>query len=204
MEGKLIMAGKIVASKANKAIARHIMAAFGGRQPSVARLTSDDGTFFVDVATTKDCPTAGVNSLSTIGLSDVPLFQPDGTPFTETRIELAGACHSRFDNMANMLFYTSYYIKTRRWLCCPDVVLEDVLTKFGYKGELRHLYFEEPFLWDGFDNLDLADKKVAWLYAIPISENERAFIEGRSFVALDRKWQDDDVDIFDLSRRSAI
>lgn len=39
-------------------------------------------------------------------------------------------------------------------------------------GEMKHVLLVSPFLWYDLTTLNFSDKKVAWLLAVPISDNE--------------------------------
>jgi hypothetical protein len=62
---------------------------------------------------------------------------------------------------------------------------------------MRHFLFVPPFLWeDHLNTLDLDGRKVAWLLAVPISEDERAFAEANGSEKLEELFADRQIGIF--------
>ena len=70
---------------------------------------------------------------------------------------------------------------------------------------MKHLFFTSPSLWqDNLETLDLETKKVAWLMAVPISEAERQYKEANGADALEDLFEEHQVDILDLTRKSVV
>lgn len=67
-----------------------------------------------------------------------------------------------------------------------------------------HLLFVPPFLWDEKLNttLQLANRLVTWLLAVPITEAEAVFGATEGSDKLENLLQEKDVAIFDLQRKS--
>jgi hypothetical protein len=61
-----------------------------------------------------------------------------------------------------------------------------------------------PFLWDGFKTLEIENKSIAWLLIIPISEKEKEYANVNGWEALEDKFEEFNIDIFNLYRRSVI
>jgi len=70
---------------------------------------------------------------------------------------------------------------------------------------LKHFLFVPPFLWeDRLQTLDLGSKKVAWLLAIGITEEERIFAEQNGSEKLEDVFEERQIDIFNLERPSVV
>ena len=68
---------------------------------------------------------------------------------------------------------------------------------------MKHLLFVPPFLWDPpLKKLKLADKTVAWLMGIPISDPEyqHAMDQGRD--TLEAELEHQNIDFYNLDRPS--
>ena len=87
-------------SEDNKLIAKYVTDAFGGA-PKVNRFWDDDHKSHIDIASCSNAPQGGATSYSTVGLSDAPLYK-DGQEYG-VRVEIVGACGSRFQNFDNAL-----------------------------------------------------------------------------------------------------
>src|SRR5262249_46838529 len=94
-------------SAENKAIAKHVLNAFGGT-PIVQAYHHDTQQLSVDLLRCSDRPWRGVSSYSTIGLSDYPMLK-DGSEFP-VRLELAGACATVNQFFANILASAAFRI----------------------------------------------------------------------------------------------
>ncbi|WP_239122651.1 suppressor of fused domain protein [Sphaerisporangium siamense] len=191
------------ASPSNRAIARRTAEAFGSR-PRVHRYHDDQGRGFVDIAAAQDVPHAGVTSYATLGLSGAPMEMPDGGE-CPLRIELLGACKSSFESFANALAASAIRIISTRKFCAPGVIFPDILTTPGEAGDMKNFVFLSPFLWDDpFEAMELDDKKVAWLLAVPISDAELQYALDRGVPELESILEANSIDMFDLNRSSVL
>jgi antitoxin YqcF len=186
----------------NKALAKLVATAFG-KQPSVRRFWDDNHEKHVDIATSRDCPQNGVSSYATLGLSDWPLIL-DGQEY-QVRTELVGACASVFSNFDNALATAAFCIANSKWFCAPGVVFPDVLSLNNCSPTMKHFIFVPPFLWeDKMKTIDLKTKVVAWLLAVPISDEERKYASSKGSEALEDLFEKHQIDLFDLNRPSVI
>ena len=70
---------------------------------------------------------------------------------------------------------------------------------------LEHILFVSPFLWeDRLKTLNFEDKKVAWLLAVPISEKEFKYAKDKGKDALEELFEEKQIDIFNLYRKSVL
>ncbi|TMR89305.1 suppressor of fused domain protein [Nonomuraea basaltis] len=121
------------------------------------------------------------------------------------RIELLGACKSRFESFANALAASAIRIISTRKFCAPGVIFPNILTTPGESGDMKHFLFLSPFLWDDpFEAMELDDKKVAWLRAVPISDAELQCALDKGVSELEGILEANSIDIFDLNRSSVL
>lgn len=190
-------------SSSNRAIARRTAEAFGSR-PHVHRYYDDRGRGTVDVASARNVPQPGVTSFGTLGLSDFPMITPEGEEFP-LRVEILGACESRFESFPNALAASAVRIISTHRLCAPGVIFRDVLTTPGESTPMRHFLFLSPFLWDDpFEAMELPDKRVAWLLAVPISSSEMDFALEKGVIELESLLEEGEIDMFDMNRPSVV
>lgn len=191
----------MAASDVNKALARKIAGAFGGK-PSVSRFHDDAKASFVDILTCADRPQDGVNSYSTLLLSDHPLYKQGRD--TGIQIALVGACEAGRDQFRNVLATAAFCVVNSRWFCAPGIIFPDVVGSYFKEGALKHLLFVSPFLWDNLLTIDLQERKVSFLQVVPIAEAEMRFAEKKGPDALEDMFEKEQIDVFDLERESVV
>jgi hypothetical protein len=144
-----------------------------------------------------------VTSYSTIGLSDSPILKDKRD--LGIRAEFVGACASAFPEFANILATAAFCVINSHWLCHPGAIFPGVVEKHRPESPMRHLIFVPPFLWDeSLQTLQLPDKKVAWLMAVPISESEYGYAIDHGPDALGDVLEQEGIDVFDLDRASIL
>ena len=197
------MAGKPKAvTPENKLVARHVLAAVGGT-PQVNEYVHDTEDLTIDILRCVDRPTPGVTTYSTIRLSDYPMLK--GRKEFPVRLEVVGACATEDEFFPNVLATAAFSIMRTKRLVQPGVVLENFVKEYHPTTPVPHLYFTAPFLWEeNLKTLDCGTKKVAWLLAIPISESERKYLLDHGDSELEDLLEQEQIDIFDLRRASAV
>lgn len=189
-------------SDANKTIAKTVAAAFGG-SPIITRFWDDQHKSHVDILKCEESPVGGVDSYSTVGLSDWPLYQ--GEAEYGVRLELVAACGCTFANFDLALSTAAFCIINSRWFCFPGAIFRYVLAMYDCSPTMRHFLFVPPFLLENdLNTIDLVEKKVVWLLAIPISEAERQFAVENGSDELENLFVASRIDIFNLHRPSEI
>lgn len=188
-------------SDSNKAIAKYITQIVGIR-PSARKYWDESETTDIDLFTCVDPVDQSCNVYGTIGLSDTPLVISGKEQ--SFRLELLAAGHSSYSFVPNLLATSSFYIMKDAWECTPGVVFESVVSMY-HKGDMKHLMFTSPFLWaDKLKNLELPDKKVTWLLIVPISDKELIYKSEYGYDALENLFDEKNINIFDLDRKSVI
>lgn len=186
----------------NKLIARHAVKALGGK-PRVIAYRDDPHERSVDIAVCQDAPSPGLTSYSTVNLSDAPLVQ-NGREFP-VRIELVGACDSEVEAFGNVLSTAAFFVMKNKWFCRPGVVFETLVSMYELSKTMEHLYFTAPSQWLPLNTtLELATKKVTWLWAIPISEAESRYLAKNGDDEFESRLAKADADVFDLNRKSIV
>mgnify|MGYP001179501563 CR=1 FL=1 len=188
-------------TKANKIIARTALEAFGGN-PSVSKYWDENNVSNVDILSTIDRPYEGVTSHSTIGLSDYSIgYSVDEKPL---RVEIVGAIATMFDLFPNILSTCAFNMINTKLSITHGEIFKGVIKMYYPDSEMEHVLFTSPFLWGKLNSLDLIDKKVTWLLAVPISTKELLYAEKEGTEALEDLFEEKDIDIFNISRKSVI
>lgn len=192
-------------SAEEKQIARYLSDQFG-QMPKFHfhRETEDDPTY-VAIGVIDNQPGTGLSTLATNGLSNHPLFNDDGSVYTDTRLEFIGTCSSdQTDDFREMIFFAANTIIKQKWFCAPGTFLRNAVSKFGNFGEMQHLYFATPFVFDGFETTMFGGRTVSWLTPIPVSTAEMKFAQENSTEALEDIFEEVDFDWQNLGRSSIV
>lgn len=148
-------------------------------------------------------PQQGVDTYSTVGLSSFPLMR-EGKE-TSVRTEIIGACGADFKKFDSIIATAAFCVINSGWFCAPGVIFPNIVSMYDASETLTDLYFCPPFLWEGrLSGLTIAEKKIAWLLAVPIARAEANFASHFGPAELEILFQKFDIDIFDLNRESVI
>lgn len=182
----------------NKIIAQKEFEVIGGK-PQVFRYWDDNKKNNIDVLSCADRPYRGVISYATIGLSNCELgLVSDGFSL---RVELLGTCDGKEERFPNILATTAFEIMKKN-KCEYGHIIQDVIP--GTSSEMKHVYLMNPFLWESFKAIEFEDKKIAWLLCVPISDKEKEYAVANGWEALEDKFEEADIDIFNLNRKSVL
>ncbi|WP_399627949.1 suppressor of fused domain protein [Sporosarcina sp. SG10008] len=188
-------------SNENKIIAKSALQALGGK-PSVSKFWDDSNVSNIDLLSTINRPFDGVTSYSTIGLSNHSIgFTVDETPL---RIEIVGASATEYGQFSNVLATCAFCIINSKFSVFHGEVFRDIIKMYYPNSEMKHMLFVSPFLWEELKTIDFPNKKVAWLLAVPISENEYLFAQEKGTDSLEELFGKGKIDIFDLERESIL
>jgi antitoxin YqcF len=197
-------------SDKNKTIARAALEAFGGKpKPEVSRYWDEKNESFVDILVCQDRPDKGVHSVSTIGLSDHPLFEGgreyrDGEGYL-VRPEIVGACYKEVKEFPNILATAAFYVINSKWFCAPGAIFPNMVKMYLPRVRTKHLMFYPPVLWEeSLKTIQFDELKVAWLMAVPISESEYRFAIDNTLHELEGLLAEHEIDVFDLNRKSVV
>lgn len=184
----------------NKIIAKKELEIIGGK-PNVYRYWDEKDKKSIDILSCIDRPYTGVMSYGTIGLSGYNIGVVSDKK--SLRLELLGACDKNNDIFANIISTTAFEIM-EKGKCRYGEIISNVISQYCKDSDMKHVYLMNAFLWDGFDTIEFENCKVAWLLIIPISESEKQYALTNGYDALETKFEEMDIDIFNLKRKSII
>lgn len=192
-----------VVSSQQKELAGHTALAMGVEKPPISRFWDEGRKSSVYILEAANRPQDGVTAYATVGLSDHPLmFQ--GKEF-DARVELVGACGSAFPGFANVLATAAFCVVNSGWFCAPGIIFPDVVSMHNASVTLSDIYFSHPFIWaEQLKSTLIGDQRVAWLLAIPVSKEETAYAQRYGPERLEARFEEEDIDIYDLNRLSVI
>ena len=158
---------------------------------------------WIDIAMCPDRPFEQVISYATIGLSDFSI----GKVVDEIQlgVEFVGACDQKYDKFPNIIAACAAKIILDCSSCFPGAIYPDVIEMYLPEIDMKHILFHPPYGWDQeFETLHFPTKKVAWLLAVPISEAEYQFSREKGVQALNTLFVENQIDIYNLERKSII
>jgi len=185
-----------------KLIARALVGVIGGT-PKIVRYYDNNETSNIDMYIGIDRPEAGISTYSTIGLSNhsIGMKTDDGK---QLRVEFIGACGSNADQFANIISSCAFNIINSKYSCEPGVVYPCVVKEYYRDIDMEHIFFTTPFLWENLHDMVLDEMVVTWLMAIPISDNEFIYLKENGSEALEDLFEENNIDIFDITRKSLL
>jgi len=183
-----------------KKIVKCIVDNLGG-QPKFLRVWDYVKRNSIDMLCLEDAVDKDLNFYSTIGTAEYPSgFSAEGVPIS---VELFGVCDDQEKVFVNILATCSFYISNSHYKCYPGAIYHNVIDRYLPDIEMKHIMFVLPFLWeDKLKIIDLDDRKVTWLLVIPISEQEAIYAEKNGVNALEDLFHKEEIDIFNIYRRS--
>lgn len=189
-------------SSENRLIARTISDVFGG-SPTVWSYADEKNKSKVDILSCLDVPAKSITSYSTIGLSDFSIGLRVGE--IPLGIELVGACRADYELFSNILSTCAFNIINSGYKCKPGSIFENVVKMYYPENTMKHILFVPPFGWQKeFTTLEFPKKKVTWLLIVPISDKEFSYATEKGADALESLFEERQIDIYDLGRRSEL
>ena len=187
-------------SEENKVLARTALNAFEGK-PNVSKYWDENNKSSVDILSCELKNIEGILSYSTLGLSDFSVgYEENRIPL---RVEIVGA--SNFDYLPNILATCAFNIINSKFDCSFGTIFKDVVKMYLPNSPMKHILFLSPILWeDKLKTIKFEKKQVTWLMAIPISEEEKNYVDNNGLKDLEELFDENQINILDLERASVI
>ena len=177
-----------------RAVVGHLRALVGG-EVRVAQYRDEQERPTVAVCLAKDWPDQGITTYATAGLSAVEVRPGLGA-------ELIGP--GAVEQYGDVLATAATFVLREGWKPRPDVVFEEV-ARIGWPDTtLPHLLLVDPGLYQrrGLETLHTADRAVAFLQPLPISDAELEVVRDQGASALHELLEQADADVYDPRRPS--
>jgi len=182
----------------------------GGDQKSFSYFKTENSS--TDILFCKDTPAPEYLTCATLGLVNQETnFQANGK---NIRVEFIGLSTTKFgDTLGKIMAVTYKNIVEKNLPCAYGVIYDHILDELLPNSDMKHILFTTPPLFweDSLGTVELDDKNIlTWLYAMPISNNERKSIveAGDNFkeamVHLQELFTLKNVDVFNLDRKSIV
>lgn len=182
-----------------KDLGRLIRSRFG-ENTKVVRFGDDQEEQCTFIVSGVDCPERGVTSYGSVGLYKAP--QRVGG--SQILVEIVAACASATANIDNLLASCVFDAIKNRSQVIYGSFIENIALQYGISSTLNHVAFVSPFLWDDLDKLEVEGRSVYLLLMLPISDAELSFLKGNGIDALEKRFSENQIDIFDINRPSVV
>ncbi|MEW5675961.1 suppressor of fused domain protein [Flavobacterium enshiense] len=177
-----------------------------GIQPKVYPYYDDDKSNSIDILECTD-PLDNLNVFyCTIGLSDIPV-----TIFGEEQnfgVEVLLTAQKENSFAGSLLSTASFFIGKDNWEARPGAVFNNLISLYDETLEMKHLYFTEPFFCQEQleqVSVNIEEKNVLFLLAVPISENELQYKEENGDEAFEALlFSENTIDLSDFKRKSVL
>lgn len=191
-------------NEVNKKYAKYLAGALGFN-PTVYPYYDDSENEFVDIISIDDPLDKEGKFYSSIGVANYPnMIEMNDNVNIDVSVELLITGYKKFEKIPNILATTSFYIIKNHWSCQPGTVYKEMIQDYYYT-QLKHILFTNPFLWeDKLSNLSFDNKEIHPLLLIPISDKELEYKLSNGYAALERLFEEHEVNIFDLDRKSVV
>jgi len=187
-------------SEDHKAVARHLMTSIGG-MPSVQQYWDKAKRSSIDIVSVPDRPQPGLVTHSTLGLFEHSIGLDGGAKPLRAELMLT----LRADDIAapKILSTCAMDVINDKIAIRPGSLLVGAVSLYRVGLAMTDILVVSPFIW-AIPAIELSDKTVGWLAAIPISEAERNYAMEKGGDALDRVLGEKGAEVFNLERASVL
>ena len=187
----------------NRSIAKHCTT-FLGKDFTVTAFRNDDETKRIDIMRCQE--TERDFTCSTIGLWEVDLgWNTEDDKALRVELLIAGDDREKGkDAFENILATAAFSVMDHPDVCDFGIVIRDVVKDYVHDTELEHVTLLATMVWEKYTPLEEEGSVVTWFQAIPITENERMYLQEHSFEKFEQLLEDHDIDMADLHRPSCI
>ena len=184
----------------NRIIAKKGLEIFGGI-PKVNRFWNNSNTKKIDILKCEDVPQDGIQSCATIGLNNIDIGMSNSN--SPLRVEILGASDMKNVKFENIIASVALDIM-EQGCCFPGHIIPNIIEQYIDDSEMKHVLLTDPFLWEGAKSFLLDDVYIAWLMVVPISEKEYVYASENGVDELGKVFEENEIDIYNIWRKSVI
>ncbi len=157
----------------------------------------------VDIVKARNSPYEPVVSYATIGLSVVPIGYISSN--VSLGAEIVSAAYARYTEFGDVLAACVQNIFQMQFKLFPGAVYKDAFRAHYPELDVQHLMFDTPHGWDNdLLTLNLGARQVAWIMAVPITDEELDLYNGSDSGELQELFEEKGTDLYDLERESIV
>ncbi|KFF26516.1 suppressor of fused domain protein [Chryseobacterium vrystaatense] len=168
-----------------------------GIEPKVIKYGDDTGENAIFIMECPDPTDNDVIFYSTIGLSDYSVG--------DRKYELMIAGYSADNKTGNILSTSAFFCIKDNWKVSHGTVFETLVEMYYKDSEMKHIFFTSPYLWeDKLEDFEVQNENIFFLLGIAISDAELEFQKKNGSEALEDLFEEKEIDIFDVNRKSIL
>ena len=155
----------------------------------------------VDIMVVRDRPDKGVTSFATLDFAahDIGLLADS----KELRVELVMACGSGYEHGVHIVASCAFEAINNGAEIGPGEILEGIVALYYPRFPMQHVMLVDPFIWD-LESQHLTTRTVTFLQAVPISTAEAVYADENGPDALQDRFVEEQIDVYDLERESVV
>jgi len=181
-----------------KIIAKAEASAIGGK-PEVFAYHNENESKKIAILSSRNRPQNGVITFATIGLFEVDFGLTSNSK--NLRFELIGSCDKMIEMFPNMIATAAFNLMESK-NCSYGFVATNAISGYLIDTDMKHFYLMNPFLWENLKTISFDETFVTWLMCVPISDLELKFLEQNGSDALENEFEKNDIDVFNIYRKS--
>lgn len=183
-----------------QAITDHLSSVFGS--PLVLEHRVNDREPAIYIGTVLDYPAEHMVTLSTVGVSNYPLYRDDGSVYAPTRVEFIASCQRHeLEDMVLVLRDAARFVSQVKGFARPGIFLFNLIGDFRRESTVPHGLLTTPFAYEGLkDHGPFDGIIVSWLQILPVSTSEVDFAQHLSTDDLEDLFVKEDIDWDRLDR----
>ena len=182
-------------------VSRHVSRVVGGESSTHAYYDEPEDNV-VAIVTCSGTPSRELSTVSTASLHVAPnVLEGD-----DIRVELLWVAQSGLEEAANVLATSAFNVMKDGWLAAPGVVFPGAVREYYPRATTPHIMWTEPFVFPQLSTVSLegVEYDVHWLQGVPLTEQERAFLNESGFDALSERLEAADAPYYDVMRQSVV
>jgi hypothetical protein len=185
----------------NKIIAAYSLDFIGGK-PQVSAYYNTDESKTIDILTCTDSQYSDAIVVSTIGLTDVPIgLSVDGK---ELRTELIAIADVEYEELQNIVASAAFCIMDSG-RANYGMIIENAFSDYlPENATVKHAVLVPPTYWEKYQAINSADLVIAWLYLLPITDEEMNYIDENGIHSFETLLEENEVDTLDFERDSIV
>lgn len=174
---------------------------FLGGSPCVQRFWNEQNIKSIDILKCTDAPQMGVKTCATIGLNATNIGLVSDRK--SLRVEILGVSDIKISVLENIVATTAFEIMDVK-KCFPGYMIKNIINQYISNTEMKHVLITNPFLWENANSISVDEQIIAWLLIVPISDNEFYYAEENGYDELENIFEKENIDVFNLYRKSVI
>ena len=158
----------------------------------------------LDILYAKQSPGRNYLTASTLGLVNRTTGYQDSNTGKDIRAEIIMSSYGGHDMSGKILSTAGVGIFETNIRYGYGTVLKDIMSIYYPNSDMKHLFLIlPPPVWGkSFGVTDAGDSVITFLYALPISQAECDYMSEKGIDALQDKFVENNIDMFDFERKS--